>query len=372
MRGHLRKRGPRKWQLVYDVPRGSDGRRKQRYETIDGTKKQAESRLTEILRSLDRGRYFEPTTMSVAEYLDLWLRDYAEPNVRANTLSLYRTIIDKGVKPGLGHVRLADLGPRDVQQYCARMSREGSAPVTVRTHHRVLRTALRHAVLWDLIARNPSDGVPAPKAARREMKVLQGEQIRTLLAEADGTEYLVPVHLAIYTGLRRSEILGLKWSDVDLGRRSLTVSRSVVAMTGNPSHTDEPKSTRSRRTVSLTDSTVDLLVEHKNRLQTAFDALGLKLTGESPVCVREGGSPILPNSLSHAFRRMTKRCGMAGSRFHDLRHTHATLLLESGVPVHVVQARLGHESVKTTVDTYGHVLPASDGEAGAAFERMLQ
>ncbi len=371
MRGHLRKRGSRKWQLVYDVPRGSDGRRKQRYETVDGTKKEAESRLTEILRSLDRGRYFEPTSMSVSEYLDLWLRDYAEPSVRPRTLQGYRGIVESGIKPAIGETRLVDLTASDVQRYYAKMTKSGLSAQTVTHHHRVLRQALKQAMRWDLIARNVTDGVTPPKRTKPKFKILTRAESERLLNAAEETAYHLPIHLALSAGLRRSEIIGLQWSDFDSGKSTLTVARATVGLTGDPMHTDDPKSNRSRRTVSIGEATRSMLESHRERREAELAQHGVLMTRFTQLCVRPDGSPMKPYALGAGYKRLALGCGIDGVRFHDLRHAHATMLLESGVPLHVVQARLGHESIQTTVDTYGHVLRSSDEAAGAAAERAF-
>ncbi len=371
MRGYIRKRDDRKWQLTYDVPRGPDGKRQQRYETVNGIKKQAEARLTEILRSVNRGRYFEPTTLTVAQYLDQWLRDYAEVSVRPRTLQGYRSIIETHLKPSFGHMRLTEMSAQDVQTFYASQVRSGLSPQTVTHQHRVLRQAINQAARWDMLQRNIMDRVTPPTRRKPELRSLEVDEARSLLKAAEGTDYHLPIHLAIYTGLRRSEILGLRWSDVDLDGRTLTVTRTMVDLVGKAAHVDEPKSRRSRRAVSIDETTSMMLRAQRERREAQLEARGLHLSTDDQLCIRPNGSLMRPSTLSHSYSRIAIRCGIKGVRFHDLRHTHATMLLESGVPVHVVQARLGHESIQTTVDTYGHVLPASDAEAGAALARKL-
>ena len=370
-RGSIRKRGDRRWQLCYDLPRLGDGKRIQRWETVDGTKKQAEARLTEILDSLRRASYFEPTTMTLGEYLDMWLRDYAEVSVRPTTLHGYRRIVESGIKPVLGGMKLCDLSAREVQAYYGQMTRRGVSAQTVIHHHRVLRQALTQAVRWDLILRNATDGVKPPKRERPRFKALTPADAKRLIDAARNTDYRVPIHLALASGLRRSEILGLRWSDVDWDGSTLTVARAMVGLVGNPLYTDSPKSQRSRRSVSIGETTLSLLVAHQERRKSELKEQGIDLDPDRQLCVRPDGTDMKPNALSHGYARIAKRCGIEGVRFHDLRHAHATMLLESGVPVHVVQARLGHESIQTTVDIYGHVLPSSDEAAGRAAEHAL-
>lgn len=370
-RGYIRKRGERSWQLVYDIPRGTDGKRRQRYETIQGTKRQAEARLTEILDGVNRGEHHDVTRLTVSEYLDLWLRDYAAARVRPRTLSGYQSIVESAIKPALGLVRLADLTGRQVDAFYTRHLQEGRSAYTVIHYHRLLRQALGQAVKWDMLNRNVTDGVTPPTRRKPEFRTLAAEEVHALLAAAASTNYHVPLHLAIHTGLRRSEILGLRWKDVDLKGFQLTVSQTMTNLPGEPAHLNAPKSARSHRTVSFDEQTATLLRSQRERREAQLLESGQVLTLDTQVCVREDGRPIKPALLSHAFQRLCKRAGIAGIRLHDLRHTHATMLLGAGVPVHVVQSRLGHESIQTTIDIYGHVLRESDVEASATFANLL-
>ena len=208
-----------------------------------------------------------------------------------------------------------------------------------------------------MLPRNIMERVTPPRRQRPELRFLDAAEAQRLLAAAEGTDYHLPIHLALYTGLRRSELLGLRWSDLDLDARTLTVARTMISLRGDPTHISEPKSRGSRRVVAYAGETETLL---RPRREMPLDQ----------VCARADGTVLQPDRLSHGYRKIADGCGIA-VRFHDLRHTHASLLLAAGVPVHVVQARLGHASIQTTVDIYGHVLPASDVEAGAILESTL-
>ena len=197
-----------------------------------------------------------------------------------------------------------------------------------------------------------------PRHRKPELRSLDATECIRFLRAAEGTDYDLPVHLALYTGLRRSEILGLRWGDVDLDARTLTVRRTMVSLPGDSAHISEPKSRVSCRVVSFGEQTENLLRRHQAPSR------------DSQVYARLDGTEMRPFGLYHGYGDIAGRCGI-DVRFYDLRYTHASLPLADSVPVHVVQARLGHESIQTTVDVYGHVLPASDGAAGEVLEREL-
>ena len=367
--GYIRKRGNRSWQLTYDAPRGGDGKRRQRYETVHGKKRKAQARLNEILHSLNRGEYREPATITVAEYLDIWLRDYVRPNLRPRTAEGYGTIIRKHVLPSLGHIRLEDLSPRDVQSYYTALLDRLSAQ-TIKHHHTLLHRAFEIAITWQLLDRNPTQRVRTPKPSPSPARTLSTDEVRRLLAGARQTPYHVPIHLALYAGLRRGEILGLRWQDVDMDANTLSIHQTLMHVRGQGYVWGEPKSEGSRRTIAVSPATILLLRSHRERMKAEHAARGITAVLEQ-VCALPDGRLMKPDALSRACRRIACQCDIQGMRLHDLRHTHASLLLSEGTPIHIVQARLGHQSITTTVDIYGHVPQDADIAAGAAFARVV-
>ena len=358
MRGHLRKRGKSSWAIVVDVGRDAvTGKRRRKWISVKGTKRDAERRLAKIIHDLDAGTYVEPSRITLAEYLEQWMRVYVAISVRQRTAQGYRTIVRR-IQRVLGPLMLADLKPQHIQQYYVVLLNEGLSAQTVKHHHRLLHQSIGQAVKWDMLARNIMERVTPPRIHKPNLPSLNPSEVGRLLTAAEGTDYHLPIYLALYTGLRRSEILGLQWSDVDLDARTLTVNRTMLTLTGEPMHINTPKSRGSRRAVAFGEDTTALL-----RLRSG--AL------EAQVCARADGNPMTPHALSQGHRAIAAKCGV-NVRFHDLRHTHASLLLAAGVPIHVVQARLGHASIQTTVDIYGHVLPASDVAAGMMLEAAIR
>ena len=367
--GYIRKRGNRSWQLTYDAPRGADGQRRQRYETVHGTKRKAQARLNEILHSLNRGEYREPSSLTVAEYLELWLREYVRPNLRPRTAEGYGTIVRKHVLPSLGHIRLVDLSPRHIQSYYTALLDRLSAQ-TIKHHHTLLHRAFEIAITWELLDRNPTQRVRTPKPEPSPARALSADEVRHLLARAQGTPYYVPIHLALYAGLRRGEILGLRWQDVDTDTATLSIQQTLMHVRGQGYILGEPKSEGSRRTIALSPTTMLLLRAHRERIGAEHAARGISAMTEQ-VCALPDGRLMKPDALSRACRRIARQCDIQGVRLHDLRHTHASLLLNEGTPINIVQARLGHQSITTTVDIYGHVPQSADIAAGATFARVV-
>lgn len=378
MKGHIRPRGKGTWVIVLDVGRDEKGERRQKWHTVHGTKRDAEAELAQLLHELNTGGYVEPAKLTVAQFMEQWLNDYAQHNVGAKTCQEYRKFVHNHIAPGLGRHKLADLRPLHIQAFYSRMLKEGRvrgtgglAPQTVIHLHRILHKAMEQAVKWQMVARNPVDAAEPPKAERKEMKVFEAGQVDLLLQAVEGTLFHIPVVLAITTGMRRGEILGLRWQDVDLEAATVTVRRSVE-QTQNALGFKEPKTQKSRRRIPLPASVVPILVRHKawqaqNRL-----LLGDAYDNQDLVCSREDGSIFPPDHLSNLFRDVLRRAGLPHFRFHDLRHTHATLLLQEGVHAKVVSERLGHSTIGITLDVYSHVLPSLQEEAARKVDNLLR
>ena len=367
-RGSIRKRGTNCWQITYDLPRGPDGKRQQRYVTVHGPKKEADARLAEIQHELNRGTHFDQTTMTVQEFLDLWTRDYADVSVRPRTLEGYTGIIKTHLKPAFGTVKLVDLGAHQVQRYYSKCIRSGLSAQTVRHIHRLLSQTLRKAVRWKMLYGNVLEGISPPPVRRPEMRVLTPHEADALLKAAEHTDLYLPILLGLFTGLRRSEILGLTWADVDIASRRLVVSKTMINLVGDPDHKNEPKSRRSARAIFFSEEVAAALRSHRQRLIAQY---GTVIIPKIQVCARADGSTVKPNALYKGVKRITASASITGAHIQCLRHTHATFLLLAGVPIHVVQARLGHASIQTTVDTYGHLLPISGAAAGEDLQNFV-
>ncbi|MHB8804604.1 MAG: tyrosine-type recombinase/integrase [Coriobacteriia bacterium] len=375
MKGHVRKRGSR-WYVVLEQPRTSEGKRRQKWISAGDTKKQAEQLCAKLVHQLDTGGYVEPSKMTLAQYLDHWLEASAKPTTVAKTYERYAEIAHLYIGPKLGHIPLAKLQPLHIQTYYSeelasgsRRGNGGLSPQTVLHHHRVLHRALAQAVKWQMLARNPADAVEPPKPQRREMQALSAKQARELIDVLEGTQLHMPVLLAVLTGLRRGELLGLRWKDIDFERASLTVRRSLQ-QTSDGLYFKEPKTKGSKRTVALPANAVAALRSHKSLQAQVRLKLGPAYQDQGLVFADDLGNPWKPDSFTSNFRAASRRAGFH-IRFHDLRHTHATMLLEQGVHPKIVSERLGHSNIGITLDTYSHVLPNMQETAAAAIERAM-
>ena len=372
MAGTIRKRARETWEVRFELGRDpGTGRRRFRYRTVRGTKKDAERALTQALHRRDTGTDIAPARVTVAEYLQRWLRDYAAANVAPSTLRRYQQIVGR-LLPLLGSLRLQHLRPTHIQEAYAALLQDGLAARTVLHHHRVLREALQHAVRWQLAASNPADAVSPPRPAEREMRALTPDEVHRLLA-ADGDPGLrAIIHVAVTTGLRLCELLGLRWSDLDLDGGTASISRAAQYLSGTGITFRQPKSARSRRNIALSAETVRTLREHRRRQLERRLATGPAYVDQDLVFSTADGSVRPPYQVQAAFRTLVQRVGLGPVRFHDLRHTAATLMLRAGVPIKIVSTRLGHATAALTLDTYSHVTPDMQREAAAAVDAVLE
>ncbi|HEX7124883.1 MAG TPA: site-specific integrase [Thermodesulfobacteriota bacterium] len=368
MAGQIIKRGERLWLVrVYaGREKAPDGTLRKKYigKTVHGTKKDAQALLNDWLRKKDLHELIEPSRMTLNEYLDRWLEDVAKAKLRERTYAVYEWNLKRYVRPALGSRKLREITPLDIQGLYTEMLSKGLSARTVRYVHAVLSSALKQAVRWRMLIRNPAEAVDLPKQDRKEMRALTEDEVAKFVAAA-ASDRCGPVFLfALATGMRPSEYLGLQWQDVDLRAGTVTVRRVVVQRAGTWRYT-EPKTSRSRRTIPLPASITRLLREH-------FMASPFKAPTD-PVFASHEGRPLDEHStVRRRFKAVLKKAGLPSTiRLYDLRHTCATLLLVQGVNPKVVSERLGHASITLTLDTYSHVLPTMQQEAAERLEAVL-
>jgi integrase len=328
----------------------------------------AERALRQAMTDAERGLVFEPGTVTVEGYLDRWLADSVKGTVRRSTFVQYESVVNRHIAPALGRLKLKSLTPAHVRGLYRNKLDSGLAPRTVQYIHVTLHKALKQAVMDGLIPRNVTEAVKAPQAHRKEIKPLNPTQIKALLSAARGDRLEALYVLAIHTGLRRSEILGLKWTDVDLETGILSVQRSLdTDGTFNP-----PKRNKSRRTVKLTGRAAEALKGHRARQNEERLRLGSLWEDHDLVFPNRVGKPMNADNLYHReFKPLLKRAGLSGFTFHSLRHTCATLLLSKNVNPKIVQEMLGHATISQTMDTYSHVMPGMGDVAASALEEAL-
>jgi len=379
MRGYVRKRGKNSYSLTVSLGRDPEtGKYRQHSETVKGTKRDADKRLAELLHQLDTGAFMRPGKTTVADYLERWLADYAQVNLAPRTFEGYRGIIEGHLIPGLGQLPLTRLKPEHIQRYYSDMLSHGRAdgkgalsPRTVRHHHMVLHKALDTAVRWGLLSRNPADAISPPRCQSPQWHTLGEHDIQLLLEAAKSTPYYAFFYTALFTGMRRSEILALRWCDLDLVMCQAHVRRALHHLLSGEVVTRPPKSAKGSRTVALTPSTAIVLKEHREKQALEVALIGRAVKDDDLVFSTIEGRVLLPNTVTHAWRNLVRRLGLGNVRLHDARHSHASLLLKQGVHPKVVQERLGHSSITLTLDTYSHVAPGLQEAAAKRFDEVL-
>ena len=274
MRGHIRKRGG-SYSVVVDNGYDPDtGKRRQKWIAVKGNKRDAERKLAEVINDLNAGAFVGPSRLTPSEYLQQWLQDYVAVSVRPRTAEGYRGIVGH-LEEGLGKVNLSKLNARQIQRYYSSMLEKGYSAQTVHHHHRVLSQGLSQAVEWDMLSQNVATRVTPPKRKKPELKFLTVDEARRLIDAAHGTDYFLPIYLAIHTGLRRSEICGLRWADVDLKAQTIRVVRTMISLKGDRVHISEPKSRNSRRVVAIGEEVVRTLKATRATLRPSRDLLEL-------------------------------------------------------------------------------------------------
>jgi integrase len=282
----------------------------------------------------------------------------------------YTQLVTQHVLPRVGAVPLGKLRPVHVQQVVDAMLAAGLAPRTAAQAYRALSAALRQAVRWQLLGVNPAAAIQPPRAERTQLDVPDAVTIGRVLDAATATRLYVPLVLAATTGMRRSEVLALRWSQVDLDAGLARVKASLQLVAGELIMV-EPKTDRARRTVALPTLTVDVLRRHRREQAERRLLLGETWEDRDLVVDQDDGAPLSPDALSRAFYRLVRSLGLPGLRLHDLRHAYATTLLEAGVHPKIASEALGHSSVAFTMDVYSHVLPTMQEEAARAIQATL-
>lgn len=380
MKGHIRERSPGKWAIVLDVgePDPKTGKKKRKWHSFTGTKRQAQSECARLIAEITSGGYVEPTKQTVAEFLAEWLK-FIKPTVTPKTHERYTEICEKNVGPLIGEVALAKLKTDRIDAAFSKALTEGRrraggglAPRTVHHMHRVLIKALNQAVTWDRLAKNPATATTPPKVERVKMLAYDADQTATLIEAFRPNRMFIPMLLAVMCGLRRGEILALRWRHVDLSdsRRMLSI-RESAEQTKDGVRYKEPKAGRAR-TVALSSMMVAELKAHRTRQAEEQLKLGIRPDDDAFVVAQIDGRPLKPVSLTHEWTRLLAKTSLPRIRFHDLRHTHASQMLAAGVHPKVASERLGHSTIGITLDLYSHVMPGMQADAAEQVDAALQ
>ncbi len=378
MKGHIRARGKNTWAIKYELdPDPATGKRRSKWVTVHGTKRDAQKELRRILHEIDNNQHVEPSRLTVGDFLEQWLADHAQHNVGRKTFERYAEIVRKHLIPALGNHQILKLSPLQIQAYYSEALTNGRcdgtgglSKQTVKHHHRLLSQALRQAVRWQLLTRNPCEQVDPPRPDHTEMSMVNHAEAARLLKGAESLRIYMPILMALTTGMRRGEILGLGWRDVDFERARIGVTQTLE-QTAEGLALKAPKTPRSRRTITLGPTALEALKRHKAQQAAQRLRMGPAYEDRGLVCAQLDGSPMSPREVSKEFSRLTSRLGLR-VRFHDLRHTHISHMLAEGIHPKIVSERAGHASVSITLDVYSHVMPGLQEDAANRVDEALQ
>ena len=376
MKGSIRERSPGHWAIILEQRDAATGKRKRKWHSFNGTKRQAQVECARLISAMKGGTYIEPDKTTLATFLDKWV-DHIKAHVSPRSHERYADLARKIIVPLLGGVTLNKLRPAQIAEAYAtalasgrRDGKGGLSPRTVHHMHRILKQALAQAVKWELLNRNPCDAVDPPKVERTAMHTFDLPQTAELIDALRGTRMLIPALLAVLCGLRRGELAALRWHNVDLEAGQIAVVESAEE-TKDGVRYKEPKSGRAR-TVALSSTMTDELKAHRARQAQELLKLGVRLSGDSFVVAQADASPLKPTSITHEWVRLLGQTSLPRIRFHDLRHAHATHMLASGVHPKIASERLGHSKVGITLDLYSHVLPNMQADAVAQVDDALR
>jgi integrase len=377
MTGHIRKRGERSWELKFDAGRDpSTGRRITRYASVKGTRRDAQEALTKLLHARDTGAAVDPTKKTAAQFVDRW-NDSIETKVSPKTRERYAELLRLHVVPHVGVRPIQKLTAADLDRLYSKLLREsGLAPRTVGHVHRVLHKALGVALKWGIVARNVAEAAEPPLVPHTEQAILSEEQSRILLDGLRGDFLYLPVLILLTSGMRRGELLAVRWRDINLDAETLTVEQSLE-QTNAGLRFKSPKTKHGRRSITLPAIVVAELRRHRRAQQEMRLQLGIgRLPDDTPVIATFDGKPFPPDALTLRWIRALVRLKLPRVALHSLRHTHASALIASGMDVLTVSRRLGHSNPSITLGVYAHKFANRDAEAarlmGAAFGTITE
>lgn len=343
------------------------------------TRREVAEKLTKAKQTLNDGLYIEPSNATLGQWLDRWLTEYKKPQLKQGTFENYEMLVRVHIKPALGNIPLAKIQPHMLQEFYNEKlesgrhdGKGGLSTRTVRYFHAVIKQALEQAVKEGVLPRNVADATNPPVIENKPMRPLTEEELLEFFEAAKEDRYFAGYLLAATAGMRRGELCGLCWDCLDLEQGTVTVRRQLLVHKDGLSLEDTTKSKRGRRSIALTDDAIRKLRAHRKRQVHERLRMGEAYQGNNLVFAREDGTPTDPREFTKRFQRLLKNAGLPVVRLHDLRHTHASLLLSRGVHPKVVQERLGHASITMTLDLYSHLAPGMDEAAAATLNGLIQ
>lgn len=349
-----------KWFFILELGKDVNGKRKQKKRRGFKTKKEAQAAFIELQNEVNNGTYIEPSKLLVKDFLYEWFK-LKKTTISHQTCQVYDRILEIHIIPSLGTMKLIDLKTIHIQSYINTLHEKGYAPETIKKFFNIIRNALAHALDMELISSNSANKVKLPSISRKtNMAIWDKDQVNQFLNVAKGNRYFIMYHLALMTGMRQGEILGLRWKDIDFTQNVIRISQTLSH--DGKRFLEGAKSKASIRTIALPETTIKVLCEHKEIIAMEKEDFGEGYCDYDLVVCTPIGSQLIPSNIRKAFNRLIEKAEVPKIRFHDMRHTHATLLLAQGINVKVISERLGHSNIKITLDTYSHILPSMQQE----------
>ncbi|PZX07415.1 site-specific recombinase XerD [Psychrobacillus insolitus] len=374
MRGSVKKRG-KAYQYVVDVGRDPfTGSRKQKTKGGFKRQKDAQAALNKVLNEIDVQGYIEPSKEIFSFFIESWFTSHYEKRIKETTASNIQSLINKHLirENPFADKPLSKITTEEIDAFYNLKIDEEYKSSYIRKMHQILNQAFNQAVKWKRIKYNPVIDADPPAVTKEEMKIWSYDEINTFLEHCKGERHHLTFLLAIYTGLRRGEILGLKWSDIDLVNKTIRVQRSLAYIPKKGYILTSTKTRKSNRIVPISDMVVNELVKYRKQQEIWKEQLGEQYQEEDLVICTETGSKQDPRNVLRALKRLITTSNVTHIRFHDLRHTHASILISKGVDVVKVSKRLGHVNAKITLETYAHLVPDEDNDLADVFEKALE
>jgi integrase len=349
--------------------------------TLDGkrltftanTKKECQQWISDTLTQIDRGLTYQGANIELADFLSRWLTT-KKSTLAPKTYQHYQQVIQDHINPSMGNLKLKDIKPDRIQFLYDSKVQTGVGDWTIKKTHAILQNSLNHALRLGLVSYNANSLTTPPRPKSREMDIFDENQVQRMLIYAKGMgERNYPLyHMAVTTGMRQGELLGLKWESIDFKRRTLQVKRQLIRLKGGGIEFTLPKTNAGRRTISIGEDTIKTLKEHHEAQYQEKLLMGERWQHYELVFPSTIGTPMDVTGLLKKFRKTIKEAGLPRIRFHDLRHTSASLLLNQRIPVFIVSKRLGHAKPSTTLDIYGHLIPSMQEEAAKLIDELIK
>ncbi|GEC89538.1 site-specific integrase [Brevibacillus brevis] len=386
------KRGENSYLLVVEAGYDAKGKRIKRTRTLRITEKFTPKKLKEHLElelakfkmEVEAGEFISPEKMTFGTFVDQWYKNFASKELGPKTRDIYMGYLKRRILPVFGHMRLDQIKPFHIVRFISELGDPGSrqdgqegclAPGTIRYIHRVIKNILQRAEEWKVIKKNPASDIKKPKESYKDVEVYDEKDVAVLFEalEKEPIHWRLLFTFAITTGLRRGEIIGLEWKHIDLENGTIEVKQSITMRINGETIINEPKTKKSKRKISLPDALTEQLKEYYLHARKMRLQMGDKWNGGNHFFVfcNPDGKPFHPSTPYLHFRRFLKNNGLRYIRFHALRHTSASLLISQGVHAKIISERLGHASITTTMNIYGHALQTADKEAANKFNNII-